>query len=70
MKSSELRRKLKDLAAEQGKPFRIESSRGRGSHAMLYFGTKLTVIVRASTEIGPQLLAKICRDLGLKSSDL
>lgn len=32
------------LAAERGVPVRLELKRGKGSHAMLYYGERKTVV--------------------------
>ena len=44
--------------------------RGKGSHATLYFGAQLTIMKDRKQEIGPGLLLKMLRDLGLEKTDI
>ena len=49
---------------------RLESKRGKGSHITLHYGSRKTVVKDRRKEIGPGLLSRMIRDLGLKSNDL
>ena len=57
------------LAAERGVPVRLELKRGKGSHAMLYYGERKTVVKDRRKELGPGLLAAMIRQLGLEPTD-
>ena len=48
---------------------RTKSERGKGSHITLYYGDANTIVKDRRKEIGPGLLSKMIRDLGLDSSD-
>jgi mRNA interferase HicA len=44
--------------------------RGVGSHGTLYLGTRFTVVKDLKKEIGPVLLAAMCKQLGIRKEDL
>jgi mRNA interferase HicA len=46
------------------------SDKGKGSHGRLYFGEEFTTLKDRKKEIGPDLLAKMCRDLGIDPREL
>jgi hypothetical protein len=54
---------LRDEAKKRGIPFRIESWRGKGGHAMIWFGDRVTTL--PSREIDPKTAAKIRKHLGI-----
>jgi predicted RNA binding protein YcfA (HicA-like mRNA interferase family) len=70
LKGSELARKIKRLAKEQGKDFSYEARRGKGSHGQLLFGDKLTTVKDPKKEIGEGLLNDMLKQLGLTKDDL
>ena len=49
---------------------RFVPRRGKGSHGRLYYGGCFTTVKDRRAEIGPGLLAKMLRDLGLTRHDL
>jgi mRNA interferase HicA len=49
---------------------RIDAKRGKGSHIVLYYGTRDTIVKDRRKEIGTGLLSKMIRDLGLERSDV
>ena len=49
---------------------RIDAKRGKGSHIVLYYGARDTIVKDRRKEIGPGLLSKMIHDLGLDRSDL
>lgn len=49
---------------------RVDAKRGRGSHVMLYYGNRKTVVKDRRKDIGPGLLAAMTRQLGLDPADL
>ena len=53
---------LRDEAKARGLSFRVETWRGKGGHAMVFVGDKLTV---PSREIDPKTAKKIRKALGL-----
>ena len=44
--------------------------RGVGSHGTLYLGQRFTVVKDLKKEIGPGLLAAMCKQLGIRKEDL
>jgi mRNA interferase HicA len=44
VRGAEFLRKIKALGAERRIPVRLEEKRGKGSHAMLYFGSARTIL--------------------------
>ena len=70
MTGSELMRKLRKHAKRHGLRIDLEHHRGKGSHATLYLGKRLTIIKDRNKEIGAGLLAKMLRDLGVDREDI
>ena len=56
-------RDLKDAAEAKGFTFRVTKGRGKGGHAMVWVGDRLTTL--PSREIDPKTAAKIRKTLGL-----
>ena len=54
---------LRQLAKERGLTFRQEQWRGKGGHAMIWVGDKVTTL--PSREIDPKTAKKILKNLGL-----
>jgi hypothetical protein len=54
---------LRDQARARGLPFRVETWRGKGGHAMVWIGNRVTTL--PSREIDPKTARKIRRALGL-----
>ncbi|BBK32616.1 hypothetical protein EDC65_5124 [Stella humosa] len=65
MNGAELLRKLAILGKQDGVALQIDEAHGKGSHAMLLFGTRRTVLKDRRKEIAPGLLRKMLRDLGV-----
>ena len=57
------------LGAERNVSVRIDTKRGKGSHATLYYGTRKTVVKDRRKELAPGLLSAMIRQLGLDRSD-
>ena len=62
--------RVTDLGRRRGVPVRVDAKRGKGSHVMLYYGDRKTVVKDRRKEIGPGLLAAMTRQLGLDAGDL
>ena len=62
-------RRVTRIGRERGVAVYIESERGKGSHITLYYGNADTIVKDRRKEIGPGLLSKMIRDLGLANSD-
>jgi len=65
MTGAEFLKRLKRLGKKLGKAVWFDPVLGHGSHGMVYFGDKCTVIKDRKKEIGPGLLASMLRDLGV-----
>jgi mRNA interferase HicA len=70
VKGSEFLRRAKAAAQRRGLAFEWVAERGAGSHGTLYLGTRLTVVKDLKKEIGPGLLAAMCKQLGIRKEDL
>ena len=70
MNGNELLKRLRRVARNRNLQLKLVRERGKGSHATLYLGTRFTILKDRNKEIGPGLLLKLLRDLGLKKSDI
>jgi len=70
VKGSEFLRKLKVVAKRRNLSYRWSPHRGVGSHGTVYLGTAYTVVKDLKKELGPGLLADMCRQLGIRKEDL
>jgi mRNA interferase HicA len=70
MTGNELLRRLRRLARKRQLTFQYEARPGKGGHGRIYVGDRFTTIPALTHEIGPGLLSKILRDLGLSRRDL
>lgn len=67
---SEFLRKVKVIATQKKLAFRWVPERGAGSHGTLYFGGRFTVVKDLKKELGPGLLADMCKQLGIRKEGL
>jgi mRNA interferase HicA len=70
MTGNELIRALRQTARRNGTTVRQEKKKGSGSHTTIYYGTAFTTLPDLKKEIGPGLLNKMLKDLGLTKEDL
>ena len=70
MTGNEFLRRLRALANDRGVVMEILSRRGKGSHVMVRFGGRKTVVKDRKKEIGAGLLHSMCRQLGIDRDDL
>jgi hypothetical protein len=70
MTGHELLRKLRRLANQRDLAILYEARHGKGGHGRIYLDNRFTTIPALTHEIGPGLLTKILRDLGLTRRDL
>ena len=71
MDAAEFLRKVRKYAKDRGIPYALDTSQGRGSHAMVYLGGRRTVVpMHAGREIGKGLLHGMLKDLGLTVLDI
>jgi mRNA interferase HicA len=68
MNGNEFVRAIKRIGKERGVGVRLDKAHGKGSHGTLFLGDRRTTVKHS--EIGPGLLAKMLRQLGLTKRDL
>lgn len=65
MKSAQLVRKLRKIGVE------FVKGRGKGGHLLAkYQGKQATVPIHGNTDIGPQFIKLICKQLGINPKDI
>jgi len=70
MKGREFLRKVKAVAKRNKLAYRWNPQRGVGSHGTLYLGERFTVVKDLKKELGPGLLADMCKQLGIRKEEL
>lgn len=70
MKGSEFLRAVRAYARKQGIGCRWVPQRGSGSHGTLYLGTSFTMVKDLKKDLGPGLLAAMCKQIGIREEDL
>jgi len=58
------------LARDRGLVFHVDAKRGKGSHVTLYFGDRLTIVRDPTDELKTGTSHAMCKQLGIKKSDL
>lgn len=67
MDSDEFARRARRYARRTGQEFRLDSRRGKGSHARLYIGRRFTTLRRGELQKG--VLAAMLRQLGIDGKE-
>ncbi len=70
MNGNELIRKIRALGRRRDIPVQFYPKPGKGSHGVLFFGSRRTTIKDRRHEIGAGLLADMLRQLGMHKRDL
>lgn len=70
MKSGEFVDRIKRLGRSRGVAVVLDDTRGKSSHATLYFGSRRTTVKDRRKEIGPGLLNAMLTQLGLTKKDI
>lgn len=70
MKGTELVRRLRKIGRKRGVHVQLVPERGKGSHSLLYFGDRFTVVRDLKDEIKTGTLHAVLKQLGLTSQDL
>ena len=70
VRGSEFLRAVKAYARKKGINCRWAPQRGSGSYGTLYLGSSLTVVKDLRKELGPGLLAAMCKQIGIRKEDL
>ena len=70
MTGNEFIRKLKALGKARRVIVALNAARGKGSHQTLYYGTAFTIVRNPKDELKTGTFHAMCRQLGVKASDL
>ncbi len=70
MRGGEFVDRIKRLGRSRGVAVVLDETRGKGSHATLYFGARRTTVKDRRKEIGPGLLNAMLNQLGLTKKDI
>ena len=70
MKSGEFVDRIKRLGRSRGVAVVLDDTRGKGSHATLYFGSRRTTVKDRRKEIGPGLQNAMLTQLRLTKKDI
>lgn len=57
------------IGRERGVTVRLDTERGKGSHATLYYGSRFTIIKDRRKDLPSGLLSAMIRQLGLSRND-
>ena len=68
MDGREFIRRVGRLGRRTGVPVRLDSARGKGGHQRLHYGERITTV--PTGEIRTGLLHALCKQLGIKPTDL
>ena len=70
MKSKQFFDSVRRLASERGLTVSLDKKRGKGSHALLKFGDRRTILKDLRKTVGSGPLMKTCHDLGITPADV
>ena len=70
MNGREFIEKVRRIGRVRGIPVRVDTKRGKGSHVVVYYGSRKTIVKDRRKEIPPGLLSAMLRQLGLRNDDL
>ena len=70
MTGREFIKRVTEAGRKRGVTVRLDLKRGKGSHATLYYGSRLTVIPDRRRDIRPALLAEMLWQIGLDREDI
>ncbi len=66
MTGAEFIKLVRRIGRKHGVVVRFDARHGKGSHGRLYYGDRFTTLKDRKKEIGPALLRKMPRDLGIE----
>ena len=70
MKGRQFIERVVEVGRQRGVAVRIEMKRGKGSHLMLHYGDRKTIVKDRRKELGRGLLAAMLRQLSLTDRDV
>ena len=62
--------RVRNISRARGIPVRIDTKRGKGSHIIVYYARRKTVVKDRHKELSVGLLSAMLRQLGLRNDDL
>ena len=62
-------KRVAELGRERQVPVRLDAKRGKGSHSILYYAERKTVMKDQNKDIGPGLLSAMIRQMDLDPDD-
>ena len=69
MKCRDFIARVQVIGRARGVPVHIDTKRGKGSHIIVYYGARKTVVKDRRKELGSGLLSAMLRQLGLNRDD-
>jgi mRNA interferase HicA len=69
LRGNEFVRRIQALGKDRGVQVRWAAHRGKGSHGLLYYGSKMTTVRNLKDEIDKRAFHKMLRQIGLSESD-
>ena len=69
MTGNEFIRIARRLGRKHGVAVQVDAERGKGSHTLLHYGLRRTIVKDRRKEIGSGLLSQMIRDLGFGRKD-
>ncbi len=70
MRGSEFVRRVRKVGKRRGVTVEFQPERGKGSHGLLYFGARFTVVRNLKDELKTGTLHAMLKQLGLSRQDL
>ena len=70
MKGKEFIDRESKIGRDRSVPVRIDTKRGKGSHIIIFYGPRKTVVKDRRKELPPGLVSAMARQLGLTNDDL
>ena len=70
MNGREFMARVRRLARRKGIAIRFDRTRGKGSHGILYFGDRRTVVKDRRKPLKTGTLLGMCKQLGIDPNDL
>lgn len=70
MTGNDFIRRIKALAKARHIAVSLNAARGKGSHQTLYFGAAFTIVRNPKDELKTGTFHAMCKQLGIKPSDL
>ena len=70
MTGNDFIRKVKALGKVRRIAVSLNAARGKGSHQTLYFGSAFTIVRNPKDELKTGTFHSMCKQLGIKPSDL